>query len=293
MTRIVHALAAVALILVTTRPASAQEDMVLSPDQVAEHILLRWPILRAIPVTDLPQAYDFQDKVVARLAASWGDRGGYKAALTSERLQQRFGASRPVLGVVFKNMLLRDRAFLDDGFAVRPVVEADLMVMVKDASINTAETDEELLAALEGIHPMIEIGDLMFAEGTTVKGDWLTAINAGARAAVVGDPLLVAGEVELLERLTRVQASVMDKQGNVVASGSAERIMGHPIRAVRWIRDEVVRRGGQLAAGEVLWLGSLTDPVPLQAGESYQVLYTGLKENPVSIQVNIRRSAAP
>ncbi len=270
-------------------PAAAQMELLLQPDETADHILRCWPINRAIPVSDLDQAYAYQDKVVERLTGAWGEHAGYKAALTSDNLQRRFDADRPVLGVVFRNMLLRDRVILEEGFAIRPVVEADLMVVIKDAAINSATNHEEVLAALEGIHPMIEIGDLTFVEGAAINGDWLTAVNAGARNAVVGDPLIITdGDGTLADRLPLVQASVMDKQGNVVASGTADRIMGHPLNSVLWIRDEVIRRGGKLKPGDVLWLGSITDPVPLKPGDTYQVLYTGLKEYPVSIQVNAR-----
>jgi 2-keto-4-pentenoate hydratase len=281
----------VVLLLVLRVSVTAQMEMVLQPDQVADHIRQRWPINRAIPVTDLDEAYQFQDQVMNLLEPDWGPPAGYKAALTSKAMQARFGADQPVLGVVMQQMLLRDRVLLDEGFAIRPVVEADLMAMVKDESINTAETMEEILAALDGIHPMIEVADLMFVEGATINPFWLTAINAGARFAVVGDPLLVIGsDTNLITRLPDVRATVMDKQGQVLASGTADRLMDHPLNAVRWIRDEVKRRGGSLHAGDVLWLGALTDPFPAQPGESYQVLFTGLQEYPVSIQVNLRRA---
>lgn len=282
---------AFALVLLFHPAGFAQMEMVLQPDQVADHIRQRWPINRAIPVTDLESAYQFQDQVVNLLKAPWGLPSGYKAALTSKTLQARFGTDRPVLGVVMQQMLLRDRVILDEGFGIRPVLEADLMVLVKDESINTAESMEEILAALDGIHPMIELADLMFVEGVTINPLWLTAINAGGRYAVVGDPLIIGGDTNLITRLPGVQATVMDKQGRVLASGTADRILEHPLNAVRWIRDEVKRRGGHIRAGDVLWLGSLTDPLPVQPGESYQVLYTGLQEYPVSIQVNVRRSS--
>lgn len=282
--------AAIAVLFLCLFNGNAQMEMVLQPDQVADHIRQRWPINRTIPVTNLDEAYRFQDQVVRLLTPHWGPPSGYKAALTSKALQARFGVDRPVLGVVMKHMLLRDRVILEDGFGIRPVVEADLMVMVKDNSINTAETMEELLAALDGIHPMIEVADLMFVEGSAIQPLWLTAINAGGRYAVVGDPLVVGHETNLINRLSDISATVMDKQGQVLASGKADRIMDHPLNAVRWIRDEVKRRGGRIQAGDVLWLGSLTDPLAVTPGESYQVLYTGLQDYPVSIQVNVRRN---
>jgi 2-keto-4-pentenoate hydratase len=264
-------------------------DDALTSEKVAEHISKGWKINRPLQVTNLTQAYEFQDNVVALLSVRQGNPCGYKAALTSAALQKRFNYDRPVLGIVMQNMLLRDRVLLDQNFSPRPVLEADLMVMIKDESINTAETYDQVIAAIEGIHPVIELADLRFAEGTAINPLWLTAINAGANVAVVGDPLLVTGNAtSLVERLPRVQASVMDKQGQVIATGTAERLLGHPLKVVLWVRDEVKSRGGYLKKGDVLWLGSLTDPLPVIPGESYQVLFTGLMEYPV----NVRKQSA-
>lgn len=260
---------------------------------MAQHILDNWPVNRPVPVTDLAEAYQYQDQVVERLKVKYGERAGYKAALTSDIMQKRFGYDRQVLGVVLQGMLLRDRVTLDDTFAVRPLLEADLMVMIRDDSINEAQTDEELLASLEGVHPMIELADMVFMQGTDIQPLWLTAINAGARHAVVGDPVMITDDPAWAVRLAGIQVAVMDRQGQVITSGTSDRVMGNPLNAARWIRDEVKSRGGRLQKGDVLWLGSLTDPIPVVPGESYQVLYTGLNEYPVSIQVNIRNTGKP
>lgn len=283
------AVAACVISLSSVIPSPAQEDA-FRPDRLAEHLLSATPVDRPIPVTDLDEAYDYQAKLIELLVPRYGERVGYKAALTSEALQQKFHYNRPVLGTVLRDMMLRDRAFLDEGYAARPMIEADLMVMVKDTAINEAVSDEELLSGLEGIHPLIELPDMVFVPGTDIQPLWLTAINAGACKAVVGNPIILNGDESSMRKLGDIHASIMDKQGQVLASGSSTNLLGHPINVVRWIRDEVASRGGALRKGDVLWLGSLTGLLPAVAGESYQVLYTGLGENPLSIQVNIRKT---
>ena len=269
------------------------DNLALRPEQVMQHMLDRWPVTRPLPVTTLEQAYRYQEQLVELLEPHYGMPVGYKAALTSEAMQKRFRYDRPVLGVVLKDMMLRDRVMLDEKFAVRPMLEADLMAMVKSEAINDATTHEQVIAAIESFHPMIELPDLVFMEGTELQPLWLTAINAGARAAVVGDPQHVMKDVKWIDRLIAIRATVMDKQGQVLASGSSDRLLGHPLDVVLWIRDEVKARGGMLKEGQVLWLGSLTDPIPVFPGESYQVLFTGLADYPVSIQVNIRKDFSP
>jgi 2-keto-4-pentenoate hydratase len=278
------------LFLAAVREGRCQDE-VLSAGQVAEYISKNWSINRPLPVEGLEQAYDFQDEVVKQLEPKYGAPCGYKAALTTPSLQKRFNYDRPVLGTLMSSMLLRDRVILDKGFASRPILEADLMVMIRDEAINEATNLEQALSSIEGIHPIIELADLRFSEGMAINPLWITSINAGACLAVVGDPLIVqnTNHAAILEKLPLIHATVMDKQGQVLASGSSDQLMEHPLNVVLWIRDEVVSRGKRLKSGDVLWLGTLTPPLPVVAGESYQVLFTGLMEYPVSLQVNIRK----
>jgi 2-keto-4-pentenoate hydratase len=269
-------------------PAVAGENHALAPDQLAQHLRDHWPVNRPLPVTTLEQAYAYQFALLQEMSGEWGQPVGYKAALTSPALQRRFRAERPVLGVLTDRMLLKDRHTFDEGFAARPVLEADLIAFVGDEAINGAATRADLLAAIDGFHPVIEVPDLVFMDGVTPLPLWLTAINAGARHVLVGDPALREDFDDWEERLPLIQASVMDRHGQVLARGGADRLMGHPLDAVAWIRDEVIQRGGRLKKGDVLLLGSLTDPIPVEPGRSYQVLFTGLRNEPVSLQVNIR-----
>ncbi|HMP88573.1 MAG TPA: hypothetical protein PJ991_00145 [Kiritimatiellia bacterium] len=272
---------------------SLADPLALRPEQTVQHMLDRWPINRPLPVLSMEQAYRYQENIVELLEPHFGPRVGYKAALTSEAMQKRFRHDQPVLGIVLKEMLLRDRVMLGREFATRPMIEADLMVMVKNESINDAQTHEEVIKALESVHPIIELPDLVFMEGTELQPLWLTAVNAGARAAVIGDPHLINGDPAWIHRIANIRASVMDKQGQVLSAGSSDRLLGHPLDVVLWIANEVKQRGELLKQGEVLWLGSMTDPLPIEFGESYQVLFTGMADYPVSLQVNFRRDAIP
>ena len=77
-------------------------------------------------------------KVNALLALQYGKVVGYKAGLTNPAVQKRFGADKPVWGVLYDGMILEEGATVDATFGTRPLFEADMLVRVKSAAINSA-----------------------------------------------------------------------------------------------------------------------------------------------------------
>ena len=131
-------------------------------------------------------ALAIQKRVVYALSENWSGIAGYKAALTNPDIQQKMGINEPLLGIFLKNMLLENPAEINISSTVLPFAEADLLVRVKDASINEAKTDEELLAAIDQVIPFIEIPDRLYSTEKPLTADMLTAINTGARYGVMG-----------------------------------------------------------------------------------------------------------
>ncbi len=72
----------------------------------------------------------------------------------------------------------------------RGFLEADFAFRVGSDSINTAESDLELLAGLDAIIPFAEIPDPYFAEGArSITG--MVVANMATRMAFVGEPATV------------------------------------------------------------------------------------------------------
>src|SRR3990170_7610259 len=113
------------------------------------------------PVRGLRADLSMQDgecgrrRLVERLESSDNRIVGYKAGLTSKVVQERFGVSNPVRGVLLEKMLLTDGADVAADFGARPVFEADLLVVVKDAAIHKAKTHLDVLRALSLVVPFI------------------------------------------------------------------------------------------------------------------------------------------
>lgn len=250
-----------------------------TPRDVVDHALRGEPLAEAPAVADPASGLAFQSAYVELLTGELGRPVGFKAALTTPAAQARFGVTEPVLGVLLDHMILPDGSTLPARFAARPVAEGDLLVRVRDASINSAATDLELLAGLDAVIPFLELADLLLATNVAPTGPLLTAINAGARAGVRGAPIPLETSAEQLERLAAVQVVLTDERGATLGEGSAAALLGHPIHAVRWIRDELLRRDEKLRKGDLLSLGSLTPLVPIEGQARITATYRGLRDD--------------
>jgi len=111
-------------------------------------------------------------------------------------VQERFGVSNPVRGVLLEKMLLTDGADVAADFGARPVFEADLLVVVKDAAIHKAKTHLDVLRALSLVVPFIELPDLVMAEGEKLSAPLIVSLNVGARLGVVGKGIPVQATPE-------------------------------------------------------------------------------------------------
>lgn len=233
---------------------------------IAEAFFDRTP-LRAT-VDTMPDGQNARAMYIRALQArSFGTVIGYKAGLTSEAAQAAFGVTEPVLGVLLEGMLVPNDTTLDANFGVRPRFEGDLLVRVGHASINTAATDGALAAALDAVIPFIELPDLLYAESVPITGPRLTAINVGARMGVTGSAIPLPRDTSAVALLANIQLTLMDR-GDTLAVSSSTALLGHPINAVRWIRDQVRATGATLAEGQVLSLGSMTPLFVPEPGQS-------------------------
>ena len=157
---------------------------------------------KALVVTgNMDDAICTQSKVVAMLSQEKGPVIGYKAGLTSKAAQERFGASEPVQGVLYRDMMLENGAEVPEKFGARPVFEADLILVVGSDAINSATTAEEAMTHISAVHPFIELPDVSYAQGEPINAVTLTANGVAAKMGVMGDAIPVTDATAMLAAL--------------------------------------------------------------------------------------------
>ena len=228
-------------------------------------------------------------KVNALLLLQYRTVIGYKAGLTNPATQKRFGADKPVWGVLFDGMLLDNGAKVEAAFGARPLFEADMLVRVKSADINQAKTPMDVLLAIDQVIPFIELPDLVVQAPPKLNGAAISAINVGARLGVVGSPIDVPstrGErFAMLDALRDMTVTLKDGAGTELGRGKGGDILDHPLNAVVWLAAALAEEGLAMKPGDLISLGSFSPLLPPKAGLKVTATYTGLPGAlPVSVE---------
>jgi 2-keto-4-pentenoate hydratase len=249
-------------------------------------------------------AYKIADYFIAEQLKFRGDIAGYKVGTFAKGEFDNGpvnGMSGPVTAAMFSKGILKSGAHVSVDCCNMSFVEADFAAVVKSDAINTAETDLELLSALSGFQPFIEMPDILQAPGvgSNVGG---IATNYDFRNAIVGDLIKSEATNEWIKRLNNFTFTMTNEEGDVLAEGSITNAY-EPLYRVRHLRNQLLKRGRPLKAGDILSLGNMGAIRPLKPNEYFDtsvrpvfrgniatVSYIGLDKNgPATVSVVIDR----
>ena len=213
----------------------------------------------------LSDAYAVQDFVIAGLLADHGGQSvGWKIGCTNKTVQQLLGLDGPFYGRLLSPFVHDSPATLDSSRFSMRCVEAEFAVQVgRDFSPQDAPFDRAGVAdRIDTVLPAIEIVDTRFADWRRVGAAWLVADNGSTGHWVRGGA--VAGWRGLNLAGHRVTLRV---NGRVERQGMGANVMGHPFEAVRFLANDLARRGRALRAGDVVSTGTAIEVYYAQAGD--------------------------
>ncbi|HWA11741.1 MAG TPA: fumarylacetoacetate hydrolase family protein [Burkholderiales bacterium] len=221
--------------------------------------------VREIPQAHRPgsrvEGYQVQARV-AKLSAQ--GLFGWKIAATSVAGQKHIGVDGPLAG-----RLLSKRAF-DSGATVSlannimKVAEAEFAFrMARDLPPKPQPyTVEEVLAAVDTLHPAIEIPDSRYEEFAKVGAPQLIADCACACYFVLGAPTVADWRrMDLVEHPVKAWVD-----GRLAREGKGANVLGDPRVALAWIANELSLAGDMLRAGQVVTTGTCVVPVEIAGG---------------------------
>ncbi|MDQ3271346.1 MAG: fumarylacetoacetate hydrolase [Pseudomonadota bacterium] len=214
---------------------------------------------------------------------------GYKVGLTNAAIRRAFRADTPQWGTLYEGMLLPNGSAVSASFGAQPTVEADLLVRVGSAEINTAQTIDDVLKALDQVIPFIELPDMLVKTPLKLNAHSLGAINLAARLGVMGVPVAVPQEPEqrasLQESLVKMKLVMADGAGVTLGESVGSDLLDHPLNAALWLVRELNRQGIRVQPGQFLSLGTFPPVRPPKAGTRFVVDYKGLEGSaPVWVQ---------
>jgi 2-keto-4-pentenoate hydratase len=238
------------------------------PRPAAELLSATWEAGRHIDsLADEARPMDRQEGyAVQRL---WAERGrvvaGWKIAATSLAGQRHIAVAGPLAGPIFAHRVRPAGATVVLGSNRMRVAECEIVFHVGRALPPRAQayTRDEVMAALEGVGPGIEVPDSRFLHFEQAGEAQLIADCACANDMVLGAELLVDERVNRLHEL-HVHAQVSDGRR---LEGVGSNVLGDPVEALVWLVNELAAQGQAIEAGHFVTTGACVAPIPVEPGQ--------------------------
>lgn len=193
---------------------------------------------------------------------------GWKIAATSEAGQKHINVAGPLAGRIMRDTVIADGGTASmKGNAMRVGEPEFCFRMGRDLAPRPAPyTIDEVLAAVDTLHPAIEIPDSRFIDFAGAGEAQLIADNACAHLFVLGAATSANWRaMDLVEE--RPQIALRGER----YVGHGKNVLGDPRVALAWLANELRGLGISLRAGEVVTTGTCHPPLPIQAGDHFAV----------------------
>lgn len=216
---------------------------------------------------------------VARLSGQ--EVFGWKIAATSADGQKHIGVDGPLAGRLLAKRVFHSGAQLALGKNLMKVAEAEFAFrMGQTLAPRPRQYDmEEVMAAVDTLHPAIEIPDSRYSDFARVGAAQLIADNACACWFVLGE----ASNADWRQfDLASHQVSAW-RNDELAATGKGANVLGDPRTALTWIANELSSQGIALNAGEVVTTGTCVLPQAIHVGDTIRAEFGELGSVVVAI----------
>jgi 2-oxo-3-hexenedioate decarboxylase len=222
------------------------------------------------PDIDVATAYRAQQAFVQSKLDAGETFVGYKLGLTSRNKQQAMGLDAPLYGRVTSGMISTFGEPVRFDRFIHPRVESEIAFLLA-RDIDAPATVTSVLAATEVVFGAVDVLDSRYESFQFTLSD-VVADNASAGAFYLGP---VARRPDELVDL-RLLGCVVRVDGEVTMTAAGAAVMGHPAASVAWLANQLVAEGEGLRAGQLIFSGGVTAPVPVQPGGSVTFEFDGL-----------------
>lgn len=212
------------------------------------------------PGLDVETAYDIQKAFVRKQLEN--DRiAGFKAGLTSEAGQKKFGVTSPLAGVLFESGRKRDHSAIPQSEFKKLMIETEIGFVIGEKITKQIKDEAELRKHIRGVTPVIELPDLGFADMKQLKGADIIAANVAAAQFIAGE-----GKPFADNNLNAVTVT-LSLDGQEISKGKGSDAMGDQWKAAVWLINRIVAQGYQITPGNVVITGVLGKMLPGKPGK--------------------------
>jgi 2-keto-4-pentenoate hydratase len=251
-----------------------QQRIALLAERFLTAEMARMPIevpSREYPDLSADEGYQIQRAIMARKVARGARVVGKKIGLTSRANQEVFGVHEPVYGQLLDAGVHAENTPVLTERLIQPIIECEITFVMRRRLAGPGVTVPDVIRATEGIMPSLEIGDSRMR-------DWIgRATVADILADSCGNAgIIVGGELHSLQGFDlRYTGMVVEKNGDIIATGATGAVMGNPAQAVAWLVNKLAALELALEEGELVLSGALTGAVRMTAGDILKATFGG------------------
>ena len=236
------------------------------------------PLTDGHPEIDVVDAYEIQLINIRQKVAEGARVIGHKVGLSSEAMQKMMGVDEPDYGHLLDDMEVFEDRPADAGRFLYPRVEVEVGFILADDLPGEGCTEDDVLAATAAFAPSIELIDTRITDWKIKLCDTI-ADNASSAGWVLGKERVSPKDVDI-----RAIDAVLTCNGEVVAEGRSDAVLGNPVTAVAWLARKVDQFGVRLKAGDIVLPGSCTRAIDARPGDDFVARFDGLGSVHLSFQ---------
>ncbi len=217
------------------------------------------------------EAYAVQLKTIELKVNAGAVVVGRKIGLTSKAMQELIGIDEPDFGIIVDNRVFGEGEAIRADSMIVPRIEAEIGFLLKRDLRGPGVTVVDVLAATEGVMPLLEVKD------TRIKSLKPTIVDAIADNATSGIVILggkltpVTPDMDL-----RLIGMIFERNGEIVGTAAGAAALGNPAEPVAWLANKMAGYGITLGKGEFVMSGGLTTALEVKPGSCFKATFDRL-----------------
>ncbi|MFC8387107.1 2-keto-4-pentenoate hydratase [Nocardia sp. NPDC057272] len=228
------------------------------------------PLVDRFPDIDVVDAYEIQLLNIQRRLRSGAKVVGHKVGLSSKAMQEMMGVDEPDYGHLLADMEVYEDVPVDTSKFLLPRVEVEVGFVLGADLPGEDCTEADVLAATVAYAPSIELIDSRINDWKIGLTDTI-ADNASSAGWVLGKERVAPGDIDI-----KAIDAVLTRNGEVIAEGRSDAVLGDPVIAVAWLARKVATFGVRLKKGDIVLPGSCTRAIDARPGDDFRAEFTGL-----------------
>jgi 2-keto-4-pentenoate hydratase len=228
------------------------------------------------PEMNVTDAYEIQLLNIRRRVADGAVIRGHKVGLSSPAMQQMMGVDEPDYGHLLDDMFVFENDEVATSSLCYPRVEMEVAFVLDEGLPGGTCTAADVLRCTRFLMPAIEIIDSRIANWNIGLLDTI-ADNASSCRVVLGGTATPIDQVDI-----RTIGAAMERNGEIVETGSAAAVLGNPVTAVAWLANKVHAFGVTLERGHVILPGACARAVDVHPGDNITCHFSTL--GPVGVR---------